>query len=108
MSKRDNVGMEPKMHCEAITCVRPEWVEDIKTIYLEDPNVAKFLELIHSNTNPDPRYTLEGGIIRFHNRIYVGEQSNMRQQVMESLHQSAIGGHSRGRATYHMIKKLFF
>lgn len=75
-------GRAYKLCCDAMTYIRPEWVEDIKNSYPKDPNDIKYLKVIHSNTNQNHQYTLEGGVIKYKNIIYVGEQNNVRQQIL--------------------------
>lgn len=51
LSRKDSMGVEAKLYCVAMICISPEWVEDIKNNYPKDTNAAKYLEVIHSNTN---------------------------------------------------------
>ncbi|XP_026383549.1 uncharacterized protein LOC113279048 [Papaver somniferum] len=39
-------------------------------------------------------YKKKGGILRYKNRMYVGAGNNMRTSIMQSVHASAVGGHS--------------
>lgn len=41
-------------------------------------------------------------------RIYVGQGTNIRTELLRACHASSFGGHSSMRATYHRIKLLFY
>lgn len=55
----------------------------------------------------EPNYTLKGGILVYNNKVVVGANSILSQQLIISWHTSALGGHSRERATYQRMKLLF-
>lgn len=59
------------------------------------------------NLEGHPPYSLQNGIIQFHNRVWIGENKNLQQSILHALHNSAIGGHSGFPVTYNMLKKLF-
>lgn len=40
--------------------------------------------------------------------IYIGENSSLRQRILEEMHDSAIGGHSGIVGTYQRSKRFFF
>ena len=39
-------------------------------------------------------YEYADGILRFKGKIYVGDHGNLRTQIIQHLHSSAVGGHS--------------
>lgn len=40
--------------------------------------------------------------------MYIGNNTNIKGQVLSSFHSSALGGHSGERATYQRMKILFY
>lgn len=68
------------------------------------PSPAMALSIIQ----PVPHYTLMNGIIRFHGKLVIGTASQLRTQLLNSFHQSALGGHSGERATYQRLKLIFY
>jgi hypothetical protein len=54
-----------------------------------------------------PNFTLTNGVIRYKTRIYVGSNSELRKQLIDSFHRSTLGGHSSERVTYIKLKSLF-
>ena len=55
----------------------------------------------------DKGYSLDNGVLRYKGRIWVGQNPLAQQHIMQSLHATALGGHSGVLATYQRVKKLF-
>jgi hypothetical protein len=55
-----------------------------------------------------PPYTLQDGIIRYKNRVWLGQNTSLQTTVIGALHSSAIGGHSGFPITYARVKQLFY
>ncbi|XP_026428650.1 uncharacterized protein LOC113324549 [Papaver somniferum] len=49
--------------------------------------------------NTLPNYTFQDGVLRYKNKLYIGEGSDVRAKLLHSLHDYAIGGHSGIQAT---------
>lgn len=94
-------------HCHAITVCLPQWMEDVKQSYLQDPDSGKLLRKMARDVSNPSQYTIKDGIIKHGSKIYVGAATNMRLILLETFHSSAIGGHSGAKATYQRIKKVF-
>jgi hypothetical protein len=54
-----------------------------------------------------PNFTLHNGILRYKNMIYVGESSELRGQLIDSFHNSTLGGHFGESVSYTRLKSLF-
>jgi hypothetical protein len=87
-------------------CV-PEWIEDVKSSYIQDPDSDKLLRKIAKDVSTPPQFSIKDGIIKHGSKIYVGAATNLRLQLLGTFHQSALGGHSGIKATYQQIKKIF-
>lgn len=48
----------------------------------------------------DQGYVLAEGIIRHHEKIWVGSNVGSRTKLIHALHASPVGGHSGSQATY--------
>jgi hypothetical protein len=55
----------------------------------------------------EPDFELKEGLIRFRGCIWIGNDKDIQLQLVKSLHDSAVGGHSGFHATYHRVKRLF-
>lgn len=100
MSRRDSLMM-------AVTAVTPAWASTVETSYTNDDHCKSLLEKLTVSANAAPPYTLHSGILRYKGRIYVGSDAVLKHQIIDSLHNSPIGGHSGIVATYQRVKKLF-
>jgi hypothetical protein len=93
----------------AISAVQPAWIKDVTASYTNDPQVKALLEQFLINPpGTDSPYSLKAGVLRYKGQIVVGNNTNLRQSLIEAMHSSAIGGHSGLRATYHRLKKIFY
>lgn len=91
--------------CLAISSVTPDWKADITASYSSDPNCQKWMSF---TSLPNSKYSLSHGVLRYKGRIVVGTDMTLKHQIFQSLHASAIGGHSGQRATYQRVKRLFY
>jgi hypothetical protein len=47
------------------------------------------------------------GLIKYKERVWLGNNKEAHSAIMLALHDSGLGGHSGFRATYNKIKRLF-
>ncbi|KAJ3699288.1 hypothetical protein LUZ61_002993 [Rhynchospora tenuis] len=93
----------------AVSEILPQWIQDLTQSYEGDPWIEELKQNAFSEINsPSPVHTIHQGVVRFKGRICVGNQGDWRQKILQSLHDTAIGGHSGINVTYHKVKKLFF
>jgi hypothetical protein len=48
------------------------------------------------------------GVIRYKDKIWIGQNSALQTKLITSFHGSALAGHSGIQATYHRLKKMFY
>lgn len=108
LSRSPNLRSEGAGSCQVIAVVVPDWVLDVKRSYEEDIYAHKILSLIGTESDPAGEYQMESGILKYKGRLYVGESTEIRSQLLRAYHASPFGGHSGIRATYQRIKKLFY
>jgi hypothetical protein len=104
LSRKD----EPKDTCLAISVAVPSWILDVQASYIGDDKCSSLLQELAINPDSHPHYSLHSGIIRYKNRILIGDATNLKEKLFHSLHSSAIGGHSGQRVSYIKLKQLFF
>ena len=96
------------MQCNSVTVVVPKWTEDVIQSYQGDQDSNKLLQKVAADIGPDPKFSLTKGLLKYKNRIYVGASTGFRQQLLQTFHSSALGGHSGSKATYYRMKKVFY
>jgi hypothetical protein len=53
-------------------------------------------------------FTLRNGIIRYKNRVWLGNNVSLQTKVLAALHDSPLGGHSGFPVTYRRVKQLIY
>jgi hypothetical protein len=86
---RQQEGVEESS--QAITVVVPDWVEDIRRSYDEDLQAHKILSLVGSEADPNGEYKLESGLLKYKGRIFVGQNTEIRKDLLRGYHASSFG-----------------
>jgi len=97
----------PVASCAAISSVTPQWIQEVLDSYTNDVTAKALLSKLSIDPNSVPGFSLRQGILRYHDRIWVGADLILQQKLMHACHSSAIGGHSGFPATYMRMKRLF-
>jgi hypothetical protein len=92
----------------AISQAVPVWKEQVIHSYEEDPHCLDLLSKLSIDCQAVPNYSLENSILRYKTKLYIGLTSNLRQQLLDSFHTSALGGHSGERATLKRLQLIFY
>ena len=79
----------------------------LKQGYEEDADTKQLVTELSVTSPNDKGFSLQDGMIKFQDRIWLGNNTLAQQHVMQALQNSGIGGHSGFRVTYHRIKSLF-
>ena len=85
----------------ATTIVTPTWIDSVEQSYSGDPHCQGLLQKLLISPQAEKHYTLTAGILRYKGRIYIGPDNTLKQQLIDSMHASAVGGHSGMIANYH-------
>ena len=90
-----------------LSICKPTWLEAVKNSYLNDAGMTARMEKIALDPNSEPQYAMKDGILRYKGRVWIGNDATIQQHLINSLHSSAVGGHSGFHAMYNRIKRLF-
>ena len=104
LSRRDHPDEVSAM---ALSVCKPVWLEAISSSYHEDLSAKTLMTQLAVDPTSEPDYQLQGGILRFKGRVWVGSHEETQLQIIRALHASAAGGHSGFHATYNRVKRLF-
>ncbi|XP_078167208.1 uncharacterized protein LOC144561976 [Carex rostrata] len=113
LSRREGYFGEDETEINGVSELIPQWVNDIKENYVNDEWIKELRrKLRESSENSDQaashRLTEQQGVVRYKNRICVGDQKDWRDAVLREVHASSLGGHSGITATCHRAKKHFY
>lgn len=91
----------------AISAPVPAWLEQLVAGYADDPQATKLLTELAISPDNTQGFTLSQGVLRYKGRVWVGLNKLAQQHITQSMHDSAVGGHSGVLAMYQRIKCLF-
>ncbi|KAL0355639.1 UNVERIFIED_CONTAM: hypothetical protein Sradi_4010800 [Sesamum radiatum] len=89
-----------------ITIIIPNWVTDVKS-YEGDTEFQPIIQAKMVNNSAHPTFTLQGGVLRKNSKICVGKGTGLRQKLISTFHDTALGGHSGIMGTYQRLKGMF-
>lgn len=92
----------------AISTVVPVWMEQVANSYEHDTKCLDLIAKLGIDSTTIPNYSLHSGILIYKGKLYIGDNQDLRKQLLDSFHSSALGGHSGERATYKRLKLLFY
>ncbi|KAL3512911.1 hypothetical protein ACH5RR_025628 [Cinchona calisaya] len=75
---------------------------------LGDPEAEKLIceQTIKTGENSD--WAFVDGILKYKGKLYIGCKNGVRQKIIEALHSSQQGGHSRIQASLQRAKTWFY
>jgi hypothetical protein len=92
---------------QAVSEAQPVWLQEVLNSYVTDPQAQQLIIRL-SITNPDSEgYSLDQGLIKYKNKVWIGNNSALQTKLISALHASAIRGHSGVMATYYRVKQYF-
>lgn len=68
------------------TNIQSRWVEEVKSIYEGDEKAQQRMTQIVLTPELDGDCPLKDGIIRYKGKIWIGATNNIRQRIMETIH----------------------
>jgi hypothetical protein len=96
------------MTIPAVSTVTPIWIQEVLNSYTTDPTAEELLAKLSIHSPDKQGFSLSQGIIRYHDKIWIAQNSALQTKLIHALHSTAIGGHSGSKATYNRMKQLFY
>jgi hypothetical protein len=95
--------------CAAVSysMAQPSWLDRLQAGYEDDAQARLLIEELGVSGANDKGFSLRDGVLRFHGRIWVGNNTMAQDHILQALHSSGIGGHSGVQGTYHRVKQYF-
>lgn len=90
----------PGQEISTISVGEPSWLQILQEGYLQDEEAKEKLTRLTLQSSPANGYSLVDGVIKYKNRIWVGNNQLAQRHILQALHSSTIGGHSGVNATY--------
>jgi hypothetical protein len=105
----DALSRQPEQNEEvhSISIGIPSWLLRLQESYDSDPEAKKLLIELSLTAENVQGFNLKDGVIKFRDKIWVGNNNLTQNHIMQALHSSAVGGHSGIQATYHRVNSMF-
>lgn len=95
------------MALQAVSSVQPAWIQEVINSYVTDPHSQQLLQMLAVSSPDSQGYSLHNGLIRQHDKVWIGQNSTLQTKLIVAFHSSALGGHSGIAATYYKLRKHF-
>jgi len=82
-------------------------LQEVLHSYTTDPRAQKLLTQLAIQSPDMAGYSLDNGIIRYKNKLWIAQNSALQTKIIAAFHSSAIWGHSGTKATYQRLKTHF-
>jgi hypothetical protein len=90
-----------------LSTTTPVWLSKVQESYAQDSKAQQMISALALDAQAIPHFTLLNGILRYKNKIWVGNNEDLHQQIFQALHSFAVCGHSGFPVTYRRMKQLF-
>jgi hypothetical protein len=104
LSRRPHTSEES---CLALSAVVPQWCDDVIAGYSSDPQAQSYIEQLVLSPDSVPHFSYHNGLLRYKNRLWLGNNKPLQLRVIQAMHTSALGGHSGTPMTYRRVRHLF-
>ena len=106
---KENIVVDALSRCQeegelsAISTLVPDWYQELASSYESDEGLKQLLGQLVLDPTSRWGYTLRNGMIRYHGRIVIGDLPELKERMLQTLHESPLGGHSGIQNTYHKV-----
>jgi hypothetical protein len=71
--------------CHVVVPSQPKWLEDVVASYSENSHAKELLSKLAVNKDSVPGFSLVNGLLRYKNRIWVGCDIELQQQLLKAF-----------------------
>jgi hypothetical protein len=99
--------LAPTDQLMAMSTITPVWLDTVQEGYVAYAKTHQLIAALGVSPQSIPHFTLCNGILHYKNKVWIGANVAVQKQILETMHSSAIGGHSGFPVTYRKFKQLF-
>lgn len=92
---------------DALSICQPQWLQKVANSYETNKDAQDMLQRLAISSPDEHGYELRQGVIRLHDKLWIGANTALQTKLISAFHASAVGGHSGVAATYQRVKKQF-
>lgn len=82
--------------------------DSIRLLWQSDPTLSGIISDLQRDASSHPKYSFTNNELRYKGKLVIGNDQTTKLQILNWLHDSALGGHSGRDATLQRIKSLFY
>ena len=86
----------------------PSWIEELKLSHQLLLEVPKLFQDLQSGSSGPKHFSLRNGLITYKGRVILGPNCSLIPKVLQQVHDSPLGGHSRFLKSFHRLKQDFY
>ena len=94
--------------CLAITTTKPLWIKELYESYNSDSQCQNVNSQLLLDPASQPQYEWNNGLLKYSGKLYMGSNNGLRGRLIQTLHDSALRGHSGQRGCWQRLKSLFY
>ena len=87
----------------AISIIQPDWITKAREEWKNDKEVQKIIQKLQQDPSTSDTFRWKNDLLWYKNRLYICNNSQLKQNIILELHTSPLGGHSRFLKTYHRV-----
>jgi hypothetical protein len=91
--------------CYGLSVCQPKWLQQVLQSYEQDEYAQDLITKMTLDSFAVPHFTLQHGLLRYKNMIWIGSDSALHSELMSAFQASAVGGHSGVMVTYRRMKQ---
>ncbi|WVZ98670.1 hypothetical protein U9M48_044077 [Paspalum notatum var. saurae] len=95
------------MALQSVSVVQPVWLQEVLNSYTTDSRAQQLLAQLAVHSPSEEGYSIDNGLIKYKDKVWLGNNSAIQTKIIAALHSTPIGGHSGINTTYYRVKKLF-
>lgn len=92
----------------AISTLSTDLLEKVKSTWEVDADLARVIGELEEQANSHPKFTWPGNQLRRKGKLVVGNNGELRKEILWHFHNSSLGGHSGMAATMSRVTNVFF
>ncbi|XP_026433888.1 uncharacterized protein LOC113331395 [Papaver somniferum] len=93
--------------CSSLALSKPNWNLDILSSYAQYTKAQQLIAQTLASSTDNGKFSVKEEVLRYKEMIYVGNNNQVRSTILESIHTSAVGGHSSIQASYVRERGIF-
>ncbi|WVZ95539.1 LOW QUALITY PROTEIN: hypothetical protein U9M48_041292 [Paspalum notatum var. saurae] len=91
----------------ALSAAVPSWLADVSDGYQHNFAAQSLIAKLTVASDSVPHFTFRDGVLRYKNRIWLGNNLPLQSKILSEFHSSPVGSHSGFPVTYARLKQYF-